>query len=79
MALTMDWELGCWQYEGDADALALTERRQEIIEAVKDLGNPTLQQISDAIKQNKGNTYRRVQDLVNAGLLRKDGKRYTAA
>ena len=78
LALTMDWELGCWQYEGDADALALTERRQEIIEAVKSFGSPTLQELADATGQDKGNTYRRVQDLVNAGLLKKDGKRYTA-
>jgi len=70
LALTFDGVTGCWQYDGDANELELTERRQEILNIVKRLGSPTLKEIVDATGQNKGNTYTRLQDLVNAGALR---------
>lgn len=38
LALTWDRLTGCWQCEGDADELALTERRQEIVEALAEMG-----------------------------------------
>lgn len=69
LALTFDGVTGCWQYDGDAHELELTERRQEILNIVEKLGNPTLKDIVDATGQDKGNTYRRLQDLVNAGIL----------
>lgn len=69
LALTWDFLTGCWQVEGDADELALTERRQEIIEAIEALGPVGVVKIAKAIDQEKGNTYRRLQDLVGAGLV----------
>lgn len=77
LALTFDSKLGCWSYEGDADELELTERRQEIIDALEDLGRVGVVDIAKAIGQPKSHTYSRLQDLVNAGLVQrqKEGRR----
>lgn len=59
----------CWQLEGETGAVRLTERRQEIIDALTKLGRATLTTIAKTIGQPKGNTYTRLQDLVTAGLV----------
>lgn len=76
LALTFDSAVAIWQSEGDADELELTERRQEILDALAALGLIGVSELADAIGQDKGNTYHRLQDLVNAGLVQKEGKRY---
>lgn len=73
LALAWDWEIGAWQSEGDATELELTERRQEILDVLADLGPANLKAIAEAIDQDRANTYRRLQDLVNAGLVRRVG------
>lgn len=77
LALSWDRVTGCWQYEGDAGELEITERRQEILNALGDLGTSAVGDIADAVGQPKSNTHNRLQDLVNAGLvLRKlEGRR----
>ena len=66
LALRMDWELGCWQCEGDADELALTEGRQEVLEALETLGGEaTTQELADHTGKDKGNVSRILADLVN--------------
>jgi hypothetical protein len=72
LTLTMDWFTGLWHVEGDADALEMTVRRQEIIGALKTLGRAKLKDIAELIKQDRSNTYRRLQDMVNATLVRVD-------
>lgn len=64
-------ETGLWALDGNGDphALELTERRQEILDALADLGRARVGEIAKAIEQNRGNTYSRLQDLVNAGLV----------
>lgn len=76
LALTFDAFLGCWQCEGDADALELTDRRQEILDALEDLGRVGVVTIAKAVDQPKSHTYSRLQDLVNAGLVerQKEGR-----
>jgi hypothetical protein len=69
LALSMDWLTGCWQYDGPAGALQLTQRRQEILDALKTLGPARLNEIAAAVGQPKSNTHRRLQDLANAGLI----------
>lgn len=71
LAIRMDWLTGCWQVEGDADKIEMTDRRREIIEAVADLGASQLMEIVEAVGQDKSNTYRRIQDLVGNGYLRR--------
>jgi hypothetical protein len=74
LSVTVDWTTGCWQVEGDAGELELTARRQEILDALEEIGPSTLTAISKAIDQPKSNTHSRLQDLTGAGLVR----RYTA-
>jgi hypothetical protein len=76
MALTFDPLTGCWQCEGDADELELTENRRNIIDAVRDLGSSTCAEVTEAVDRNKGSVYRDLQDLVAAGLLVKRGDCY---
>jgi len=77
LALSWGGELGCWHCEGDAHELELTERRQEILDALEDLGRAGVADIAKAIEQPKSNTHNRLQDLVNAGLIKrqKEGRR----
>jgi RecA-family ATPase len=67
LALKMDWQLGCWQCEGNADEIQITERRQDILTALRDLGESQLDTIANALAQDRGNVYRRIQDLVSIG------------
>ncbi len=66
-----------WQCEGSANDLELTTRRQEILDALRALGGRArLAAIVEATGQDKGNTYKRLQDLVNAGRLKEDQEGY---
>ena len=49
--------------------LALTERRQEIIAALQQLGTATLPAITKNVGQDRSNTNKRLQDMANAGLI----------
>jgi RecA-family ATPase len=71
LKLTFDRELCCWQSEGDASQLALTERRQEILDALRALGRSQLEDIARMVGQPKSNTYKRLQDLCNAGMAKR--------
>ena len=76
LALEMDWVTGVWQCEGDAHELELTDRRQEILDALEELAPASAGDVADAVGQPKSNTHNRLQDLVSAGLIsrRKDGR-----
>jgi len=71
LKLRFDRETCCWQSDGDAGQIALTERRVEILNALDDLHTAQLQQIATMIGQPKSNTYNRLQDLYNAGLVKR--------
>ncbi len=77
LALSWDRELRCWHCEGDAHELELTERKQEILDALEDLGRAGVVDIAKAVGQPKSNTHNRLQDLVNAGLVKRqeEGRR----
>jgi hypothetical protein len=77
LALSIDWELGCWQCEGDADEIELTEKRQEIIMALEGIGKATCREVSHAVGRNEGNVYRDLQDLQKAGLIKRNGMIYS--
>uniref|UniRef100_A0A6M3K521 Putative ATPase domain containing protein n=1 Tax=viral metagenome TaxID=1070528 RepID=A0A6M3K521_9ZZZZ len=72
LALYMDWQTGAWQLEGDADQIAMTERRQEILDTLDLLNKATVGDIAKEIGQDKGNTFRRLQDMVSAGVIVKE-------
>jgi len=69
LKLVFDVELHCWQCEGEAREIEKTERRQEILDALKLLARAQLKDVADAIGQPKSHTHYRLQDLVNAGLV----------
>ncbi len=63
---------GLWQLvqEGE-DGLEITPRRQEILDALAQIGPASVDLVAEAINQNRGNTHTRLQDLVDAGLVRR--------
>lgn len=68
--LSMNWETGLWLTEGSSlDAIKLTARRQEILDVLQVLEHATAGEVAIAINQDRSNTYRRLQDLVNAGFI----------
>jgi len=69
LALTWDWLIGCWQVEGDAFEIELTERRQEILDALYATGKAAIGEIAKTTGQDRGNCFRRLQDLVNESLV----------
>jgi hypothetical protein len=69
LSLTFDATTGCWQCEGDTYGLKITERRQEILDALETLGRGKLAEIVDYVGQPKSNTHNRLQDLTCAGLI----------
>jgi hypothetical protein len=71
LALDFDREHGIWINTGDADQIEITDRRKEIIKAVEDMGRASLKDVSDVTGQDRGNVYRRLQDLVCDGFLRR--------
>lgn len=71
-AIEMDWQIGCWQMEGDAHELEITERRQEIIEALFYLGKSGLNEIAETVEQPKSHTHTRLQDLVGEGFVSRE-------
>jgi hypothetical protein len=78
LALAFDGLTGCWQCEGDADELEITENRQAILDVVQGMGMATLGDVVGAVERNKGSVYRDLQDLANAGLIVKNGHGYEA-
>ena len=72
LELRFDAQLCSWHIEGQSGKIILTERRQEIIDAIKKLGRSQLAGIVNEICQPKSNTHNRLQDLVNVGLVERD-------
>jgi len=58
-----------WQSEGTADEVRLTESRKAILAVLKQLGPSPLTAVARALGQDKGNTHRRLQDMVSEGLV----------
>ena len=75
LALQLDRVTACWQCLGDAEQLEMTERRQEILDALLDLGEATAKAIGEATDQKRSNVYPRLNDLVTAGkVVKTDSK-----
>jgi len=70
----MDTVTGLWQIESEGRAgshLELTPKRQEIVDILAELGPSTVGEVSSSIGQNRGNTYTRLSDLVEAGIAQR--------
>ena len=72
LALTIDWDLGCWQCDGDADQLEVAERHDDILTFLED-GKAGISAIAEAVDRNKGGVHKDLQDLVNNGSIKRTG------
>ena len=61
-----------WSSHGNTTTLNITERRQEILDALTKLGRVQIMDLCDYLNQDKGNLHPRLQDLVNAGLVKRE-------
>lgn len=71
LALKMDWLTGCWQSEGDADEIEVSQRQQELLETIKTFGKALLADLVTATGRNKGNIYKDLQELIAKHLINK--------
>jgi RecA-family ATPase len=74
--LRFDKESFIWISEGNAAQLEMTQRRQEIIDALTALGQSTCTAIAKHVDQPTSNTSTRLADLVVAGMITKSGNLY---
>ena len=70
-ALRWDALTSSWQCEGNADQLELTERQQELLETLRSLGTATVSELAKAVGADRANTYRRLNELCDAGLIKR--------
>jgi DNA-binding transcriptional ArsR family regulator len=78
LKLTHDHTTGCWQSEGDADALKVTEARGKVLAALEELGGPaTCKEIVEASGADYGNTNRLLKEMAGDGAIirRKEGQK----
>lgn len=71
LAMRFDVDTGCWECLGDAEEIVSSEHEKAILEAVAKLGAPTHKEIADVTGQDKSNCFKRMQDLIVKGKLRK--------
>ena len=70
LKLEFDRETCCWQCEGEAFEIEITERRKEILDTLRMFEAPAqLARIAKSVGQPESNTFVRLQDMVNAGTV----------
>ena len=69
LKLTFDRENFYWNCEGDAQEIELTERRKEILDALKDLGKAQVKDIAEATGQQSNHVFERLQTLASEGFV----------
>jgi len=72
LALLWDPITACWQSQGPADGVRMTEAYEQIITYLAESGKSQVGSIANGLGKDRGNTFRHLQDLVNAGKLRKE-------
>jgi hypothetical protein len=81
-AVKFDRDTGTWECLGDSETIINSEHEEAILETVGQLGAPSHKEIADATGQDKSNCYKRIQELLARGALKRiDGQpiRYTLA
>ncbi len=68
----------CWQCEGDADTVRVSDARRQVWDAVKELGETTCTELAEILGRNKGTVLRDLVHLANNGLLFRDGYTFRA-
>lgn len=77
LALSMDWTSGCWQCEGNADEKEMSERKSELLKALKHLKRANLTAIANFVGKDKSNTRKRLVELLDVGKIKVDGEFYS--
>jgi predicted transcriptional regulator len=78
MAIYFDGMLGCWQYQGEADSVKVTERRKQIMGVIHNEGPIINKELADLLELPKSNIYEYVSIMIKNGWVEKDEKkRYT--
>jgi RecA-family ATPase len=72
LALKWDPELWCWQSEGNTGDIRLTEERKELLDALQEMGKCKVPELVKATGIDRGNLYRRLQDLWLGRLIHKE-------
>jgi len=75
IAIEFDAVTGAWQVA--ADEVALTSAQQEIVDVLREAGQATAGEIAKLTGQDRGNCFKRLQDLVGMHIVRTDGKYYS--
>lgn len=72
--LQLSWDnMACkWDSEGDAGAIVMTEKRNAVLDALQMLGKSQLGDIASAIGEDRGNTFKRLADMNQAGLVSRE-------
>lgn len=71
LKLDFDTTAFFWHSEGNAYQIELTENRQMIIDLLEESGSMQLDEIAKATGKNKGNLYKQLSDMVNAGMIKR--------
>jgi len=71
LELRLRWDptLCCWFNCGDAETLARSERQQEVLDALANLGPATVTALAAYTGQDKGNLFRRLKSLAQSGVI----------
>lgn len=71
LKMQLDSPTGLWQIvaEGGPGSINITPKRREILDILTALGPSTVTDIAGALGENRGNTYQRLSDLVDANLV----------
>jgi RecA-family ATPase len=71
LKLTFDLRGFYWHCEGVASDIEMTAKRKDILDALGDLGKAQLKEIADVTGQKESNCHHRLQDLINAGKVKR--------
>lgn len=64
LSVAFDRDTITWQLVGEAEKVVLGDQKQAVLDVIRTLGKPTHREIADATGQDRGNCFRRIQDLV---------------
>ena len=70
-SIALEWsgQTYYWHYAGDANQIEVTEKRQEVLDALSDLGMSKVGDIARSLEMNRGSVYKRLNDLSSLGLV----------
>jgi len=71
--LRFDVMTACWQIEGERP---LGDAQRKVLDAVTAIPDATLSDVCQALERDRSNTYRTLQELVERGLLSRNGDTY---